>query len=126
LEIGHSRVRSLTLFKRQDSTRTRQFYCNMSDKEVDECAQWPEITEEELSFAENLWNRDSSPDEQRLDDWLRVMEEIVATIGYTYHSSFQLLKSNNLKNESLLEALRGMYIFAMAEVNVAKRKTTSS
>jgi hypothetical protein len=54
------------------------------------------------------------------------MEEIVATIGYTYHSSFQLLKSNNLKNESLLEALRGMYIFAMAEVNVAKRKTTSS
>ena len=98
----------------------------MSDKEVDECAQWPEITEEELSFAENLWNRDSSPDEQRLDDWLRVMEEIVATIEYTYHSSFQLLKSNNLKNESLLEALRGMYIFAMAEVNVAKRKTPLS
>ena len=62
--------RAPTLFKRQDSTRTRQFYCNMSDKEVDECAQWPEITEEELSFAENLWNRDSSPDEQRLDDWL--------------------------------------------------------
>jgi len=99
----------------------------MSDKEVDdEYPQWPDITEEELSFAEDLWNRDPSPDEQRLDDWLRVMEEIVATIGYTYHSSFQLLKSNNLKNESLLEALRGMYIFAMAEVNVAKRKTTSS
>jgi hypothetical protein len=94
---------------------------------VDECAQWPEeMTKEELLFAENLWNRDPSPDEERLDDWLRVMEEIVATIGYTYHSSFQLLKSNNLKNESLLEALRGMYIFAMAEVNVAKRKTTSS
>jgi hypothetical protein len=99
----------------------------MSDKEVDdEYPQWPDITEEELSFAENLWNRDSSPDEQRLDDWLRVMEEIVATIEYTYHSSFQLLESNNLKNESLLEALRSMYIFAMAEVNVAKKKTTLS
>ena len=97
-----------------------------SDKEVDEYTQWPDITEEELSFAENLWNRDPSPDEERLDDWLRVMEEIVATIGYTYHSSFQLLESNNLKDECLLEALRALYIFAMAEVNVAKRKTTSS
>jgi hypothetical protein len=98
----------------------------MSDKEVDEYPQWPDITEEELSFAEDLWNRDPSPDEQRLDDWLRVMEEIVATIGSTYRSSFHLLESNNLKNKSLLEALRGMYIFAMAEVNVAKRKMTSS
>ena len=94
----------------------------MSDKEVDECAQWPEITEEELSFAENLWNCDSSPDEQRLDDWLRVMEEIVATIGYTYRSSFQLLESKNLKNKSLLEALRGMYIFAMAKVKAVIKK----
>ena len=98
----------------------------MSDKEVDECAQWPEITEEELSYAQDIWNREPSPDEERLDDWLLVMEEIVGIIGYTYYSTFQLLKSNNLKNESLLEALRGMYIFAMAEVNVAKRKTTSS
>ena len=98
----------------------------MSDEEVDECAQWPEITEEELSYAQDIWNREPSPDEERLDDWLLVMEEIVGIIGYTYYSTFQLLKSNNLKNESLLEALRGMYIFAMAEVNVAKRKTTSS
>jgi len=94
---------------------------------VDECAQWPEeMTKEELSFAENLWNRDPSPDEERLDDWLRVMEEIVKTIGCTYRSSCQLLESNNVNNECLLEALRALYIFAMAEVNVAKRKTTSS
>ena len=98
----------------------------MTEEELTKCNWVPDITEEELSFAEDLWNRDPSPDEQRLDDWLRVMEEIVATIGYTYRSSFQLLESNNLKNKSLLEALRGMYIFAMAEVNVAKRKTTSS
>jgi hypothetical protein len=94
---------------------------------VDECALWPEeMTKKELSFAENLWNRDPSPDEERLDDWLRVMEEIVKTIGCTYRSSCQLLESNNLKNECLLEALRALYIFAMAEVNVAKRKRTSS
>ena len=98
----------------------------MSDKEVDEYPQWPDITEEELSFAEDLWNRDPSPDEQRLDDWLLVMEEIVGIIGYTYHSTFQLLESKNVNNNCLLEALRALYIFAMAEVNVAKRKRTSS
>ena len=98
----------------------------MSDKEVDECAQWPEITEEELSYAQDIWNREPSPDEERLDDWLLVMEEIVGIIGYTYHSTFQLLESKNVNNNCLLEALRALYIFAMAEVNVAKRKTTSS
>jgi hypothetical protein len=98
----------------------------MLDEEVDECAQWPEITEEELSYAQDLWNGEPSRDEERLDDWLRVMEEIVGTIGYTYHSTFRLLESNNLDNKSLLEALRTLYIFAMAEVDVVKRKRTSS
>jgi len=87
----------------------------MLDEEVDECAQWPEITEEELSYAQDIWNREPS-----------VMEEIVGIIGYTYHSTFQLLESKNVNNKCLLEALRALYIFAMAEVNVAKRKRTSS
>jgi len=39
----------------------------MLDEEVDECAQWPEITEEELSYAQDIWNREPSPDEERLD-----------------------------------------------------------
>jgi hypothetical protein len=98
----------------------------MLDEEVDECAQWPEITEEELLYAQDLWNREPSPDEERLDDWLLVMEEIVGIIGYTYHSTFRLLESNNVNNKCLLEALRALYIFAMAEVNVVKRKRTSS
>jgi len=98
----------------------------MLDEEVDECAQWPEITEEELSYAQDIWNREPSPDEERLDDWLLVMEEIVGIIGYTYYSTFQLLESKNVNNKCLLEALRALYIFAMAEVNVAKRKRTSS
>jgi len=92
-------------------------------------AQWPEITEEELSYAQDIWNREPSPDEERLDDWLLVMEEIVGIIGYTYYSTFQLLESKNVNNNCLyclLEALRALYIFAMAEVNVAKRKRTSS
>ena len=98
----------------------------MLDEEVDECAQWPEITEEELSYAQDIWNREPSPDEERLDDWLLVMEEIVGIIGYTYYSTFQLLESTNVNNNCLLEALRALYIFAKAEVNVAKRKRTSS
>ena len=98
----------------------------ITEEELTKCNWVPDITEEELSFAEDLWNRDPSPDEQRLDDWLLVMEEIVGIIGYTYHSIFQLLESTNVNNNCLLEALRALYIFAMAEVNVAKRKTTSS
>ncbi len=73
----------------------------MSDEEDEEWeaqARWRakcEITEEELSYAQDLWNREPSPDKERLDDWLRVMEEIVGTIGYAYLSSFRLLESNN-------------------------------
>jgi CMP-2-keto-3-deoxyoctulosonic acid synthetase len=49
------------------------------------------------------------------------MEEVVGTIGYTYCLTFQLLESNNLNHKSLLDALRALYIHAMAEVNVVKR-----
>jgi hypothetical protein len=97
----------------------------MSDEE-DERAQWPEITEEELSYAQDFWNGKPSPDEEQLDDWLRVMEEIVGTIGYTYFSSFRLLERNNFNHALLLCALRSLYIHAMAEVNVVKRKRTLS
>ena len=96
----------------------------MLDEEVDECAQWPEITEEELSYAQDIWNREPSPDEERLDDWLLVMEEIVGIIGYTYYSTFRLLERNNLNHKLLLRALRALYIHAMAEVTVLKRKRT--
>ena len=95
----------------------------MSDEE-DECgtgAGWPEITEEELSYAQDLWNREPFPDRERLDNWIRVMEEVVGTIGYTYCLTFQLFERNNLNHKSLLDALRALYIHAMAEVNVVKR-----
>ena len=46
-------------------------------------------------------------------------------------SEKEVLKEGSEANQSadnkcLLEALRALYIFAMAEVNVAKRKRTSS
>jgi hypothetical protein len=79
-----------------------------------------EITEEELSYARDLWSCQRLPDQECLDDWLQIMEEIVGVIGSAYRSTFRLLESNNLKNESLLELLRAVYACVMAEVDVVK------
>ena len=116
-----------------DTTWTRQSCCNMSsssDMEVDECgtgARWPpncKITEQELCFVRRLVNRRSFPTKKRLDDWLRIMEEVVKVLGILYRSSFRLLESNNFKDESILDLLRTVYISAMAEVDVVKRERT--
>jgi hypothetical protein len=99
----------------------------MSDKEVDECgtgARRPEISEEELFFARFLVSREPFQDRERLDNWLRIMEEVVKDIGIVYRSSFRLLESNNFKDESILDLLRTVYINAMAEVEVVMRKRT--
>jgi hypothetical protein len=104
----------------------------MSDKEEDECGTgfcWPAecgITEEELSCARALVNCEPFQDRDRLDDWLRIMDEVVGAIAYAYRSSFQLLESNNFKDESILGLLRTVYTCAMAEVEVVIRKRTSS
>ena len=101
-----------------------------SNKEVDECgtgARWPAkcgITEEELFFARFLVKREPFQDRKRLDDWLRIMEEVVKDIGIVYRSSFRLLESNNFKDESILDLFRTLYILAMAEVDVVKRERT--
>ena len=94
----------------------------MSDEEDESGtgAGWPEITEEELLYSQDLWNREPFPDREHLDNWIRVMEEVVGTIRYTYCLTFQLLESNNLNHKSLLDALRALYIHAMDEVNVVK------
>ena len=97
-----------------------------SDMEVDECgtgARWPpncEITEQELCFVRRLVNREPFQTKKRLDDWLRIMEEVVKVLGILYRSSFRLLESNNFKDESILDLLRTVYISAMAEVDVVK------
>jgi hypothetical protein len=99
----------------------------MSDEEWEVEAGWRakcDITEEELSYAQNLWRRQRLPNPERLDDWLRVMEEIVGVIGSAYCSSFKLLKSNHVKNESLLELLRAVYTSVMAEVDIIKGDRT--
>ena len=101
-----------------------------SNKEVDECgtgARWPAtcgITEEELFFARYLVKREPFQDGKRLDDWLRIMEEVAKDIGIVYRSSFRLLESNNFKDESILDLFRTLYILAMAEVDVVKRERT--
>ena len=101
-----------------------------SNKEVDECgtgARWPAkcgITEEELYFARFLVKREPFQDRKRLDDCLRIMEEVAKDIGIVYRSSFRLLESNNFKDESILDLFRTLYILAMAEVDVVKRERT--
>ena len=101
----------------------------MSDEKCEVEARWQakcEIHGEELSYARDLWRRRQllPPDQECLDDWLRIMEEIVGVIGSAYHSTFRLLESNNLKNESLLELLRAVYASIMAEVDVVKGDRT--
>jgi len=96
-----------------------------SDKEVDECgtgARWPQITEKQLSSA-LAFVKKCKPfqDRKRLDDWLRIMEEVVEDVGIVYRSSFRLLETNNFKNESFLGLLRALYIMGLAEVDVVKR-----
>jgi hypothetical protein len=66
----------------------------MSDEDEDECgtvacsrAEY-EITEEELSYARDLWNCKGLQDKECLDDWLPIMEEVVGVIGYAYRTSF--------------------------------------
>jgi len=62
----------------------------MSDEE-DECgtgAPCLGITEEELSYARDLVNRKLFSDQECLDDWLQIMDEVVGAIGYAYRSSF--------------------------------------
>ena len=101
-----------------------------SNKEVDECgtgARWPakcRITQQELFFARYLVKREPFQDGKRLDDWLRIMEEVAKDIGIVYRSSFRLLESNNFKDESILDLFRTLYILAMAEVDVVKRERT--
>jgi hypothetical protein len=103
-----------------------------SNKEVDECgtgARWPAkcgITEEELFFARYLVKREPFQDGKRLDDWLRIMEEVAKDIGIVYRSSFRLLESNNFEDESILDPFRTLYTLALAEVDAAKRERESA
>jgi hypothetical protein len=64
-----------------------------SNKEVDECgtgARWPAkcaITKQELFYARYLVKREPFQDGKRLDDWLRIVEEVAKDIGIVYRSS---------------------------------------
>ena len=99
-----------------------------SNKEVDECgtrARWPAkcaITEQELFWARYLLKRQPFQDGKRLDDWLRIVEEVAKDIGIVYRSSFRLLESNNFEDESILDLFRTLYTLALAEVDAAKRE----
>ncbi len=70
-----------------------------SDKEVDECGtgtRWPKITEKELSYSRALVERKPFQDRERLDDWLRIMEEVVEDVGIVYLAFWKvtILKTN--------------------------------
>ena len=97
-----------------------------SNKEVDECgtgARWPPITEKQLSSAlAFVKKREPFQDGKRLDDWLRIMEDVVEDIGIVYRSSFRLFESNNFEDESILDLFRTLYTLALAEVDAAKRE----
>ena len=97
-----------------------------SNKEVDECgtgARWPPITEKQLSCAlAFVKKREPFQDGKRLDDWLRIVEEVAKDIGIVYRSSFRLLESNNFEDEPILDLFRTLYTLALAEVDAAKRE----
>ena len=69
-----------------------------------------------------LLKRQPFQDGKRLDDWLRIVEEVAKDIGIVYRSSFRLLESNNFEDESILDLFRTLYTLALAEVDAAKRE----
>ena len=95
-----------------------------SNKEVDECgtgARWPPITEKQLSCAlAFVKKREPFQDGKCLDDWLRIMEDVVKTVEDAYRASFKLLKGGNLQNEPQLNNLRQVLISMMAELQMVK------
>jgi hypothetical protein len=83
-----------------------------------------QITQEELDYE---WDVDDRPrlewmDEQELlDDWLPLMEEVVGILEEAYRKSFQIFESGHFKREPILDQLRRAVITAMSELDVASR-----
>ena len=82
-----------------------------------------QITEEELTG----WGRVDHPrwlwmeDQELLDDWLPLMEEVVGILEEAYRKSFQLLQSGQFQREPILGQLRHALITAISELEVVKR-----
>ena len=82
-----------------------------------------EITEEELTKCNwvdrprLLWMED----QELLDDWLPLMEEVVGILEEAYRKSFQLLQSGQFQREPILGQLRHALITAISELEVVKR-----
>jgi len=67
-----------------------------ANKEVDECgtgARWPPITEKQLSCAlAFVKKREPFQDGKRLDDWLRIMEDVLKTLELSTAQHFVFWK----------------------------------
>ncbi len=81
------------------------------------------ITEEELtkcSWVDRprlLWMED----QELLDDWLPLMEEVVGILEEAYRKSYQLFESGQFKREPILDHLRHALITAISVLEVVKR-----
>ena len=60
-------------------------------------------------------------DENLLDDWIPLMEEVAGILEEAYRKSYQLFESSDqFEIEPILRTLRELLITAMAELEAAK------
>ena len=81
-----------------------------------------QITEEELikcNWVDRprlLWMED----QELLDDWLPLMEEVVGILEEAYRKSFQLFESGQFQREPILGQLEHALMTAISELEVVK------
>ena len=83
-----------------------------------------EITDKEVDDERELVDRErleELEDDDRLDDWISIKEEVVQAVQSAYHVSFRLLQGGHFEDEPVLGQLRRLLIEQMAELKVAQR-----
>ena len=83
-----------------------------------------QITQEELKSEWYVVDRprlEWMDEQELLDDWIPLMEEVVGILKEAYRKSLQIFESGQLTREPILGQLRRALITAMSELYVAKR-----
>ena len=83
-----------------------------------------QITQEELKSEWYVVDRprlEWMDEQELLDDWIPLMEEVVGILEEAYRKSFQLFESGQFKREPILGQLRHVLITAISELEVVKR-----
>ena len=83
-----------------------------------------QITQEELKSEWYVVDRprlEWMDEQELLDDWIPLMEEVVGILEEAYRKSFQLFESGQFQREPILGQLRHALITAISELEVVKR-----